>query len=176
MQTFTQRIIGAALLKSSTYEEVEADTSSTGAAMGVVLLSAVAAGIGARGFGGPMSSLPGTALVALLAWGAWAMLTYQIGAKLLPGPETHADFGELLRTIGFASAPGILRIVGVVPVLAMPVFALTAVWMLLAMVVAVRQALDYSSTGRALAVCGLSWLLVLAVVLAFGLFVGPGLI
>ena len=82
-----------------------------------------------------------------MAWAAWALLTYQIGVKLMPEPETRADVGELLRTIGFSAAPGMLRIFGIVPGAAIPAFAITAVWMLVAMIVAVRQALDYKSTG-----------------------------
>ena len=175
MASFTQRIIGATVLDAATYEEVEADRTSTGQAMGVVLLSAVAAGIGARGFGVSISLVPTVAIVALLGWASWALLTYQIGVKLLPGPDTRADVTELLRTIGFASAPGILRIVGVVPAFAAPVFVLTTVWMLLAMIVAVRQALDYSGTLRALAVCGIGWLLTIACILALGLLAAPAL-
>ena len=83
-----------------------------------------------------------------MAWAAWALLTYEIGAKLLPGTNTRVDVYELLRTIGFASAPGMLRIIGVVPALTRPIFFLTAVWMLLAMIVAVRQALDYAYGPR----------------------------
>lgn len=169
--TFTQRLIGALALKAEAYEEVEADRSSTVQAMGVVLLSAAAAGVGARGLGVP--SIATVAVVALIAWVAWAMLIYQIGTRLLPGRNTHADLTELLRTIGFAAAPGILRILGVVPALAAPVFALTAIWMLLAMVVAVRQALDYTSTMRALAVCGLGWVLTIVFVVTLGLLMTP---
>ena len=128
----------------------------------VVILSALAAGIGARGFGGHFAQVPAITVIALLAWAAWAFLTYQIGAKLLPGANTRVDVYELLRTIGFASAPGMLRIIGVVPVLTRPVFAVTTVWMLLSMVIAVRQALDYTSTARAVAVCVIGWALTLA--------------
>ena len=83
------------------------------------------------------------------------------------------DVGELLRTIGFSSAPGLLRVFGVVPDLALPVFALTTAWMLVAMVVAVRQALDYESTWRAVGVCTLGLAFALIIALAFGLFLGP---
>jgi hypothetical protein len=173
--TFVKRLIGATALEAATYEEIEADRTSTGQAMGVVLMSAAAAGIGARGFGAPLSVLPTIAIVALLAWASWSMLTYQIGVRLLAGPDTHADVTELLRTIGFASAPGLLRVLGVVPALTAPVFGLTTVWMLLAMMVAVRQALDYTSTARALAVCVLGCVLTLAFVLVLGLVVSPAL-
>ena len=171
MWKFIHRIIGATVLDAATYEEVEADKSSTGQALVVVLLSAVAAGVGARGYGAPAVQIPMMAILALLAWAAWALLTYEIGVRIMPDPQTRADVTELMRTMGFASAPGMLRVIGVVPAFTTPVFALTAVWMLLAMVVAVRQALDYTTTTRALAVCGLGWALTLAFVLTLGLVV-----
>jgi hypothetical protein len=111
--------------------------------------------------------------LSLIAWAAWALLTYQIGVRLMPEEETRADVGELLRTIGFSSAPGMLRIFGVVPGAAIPAFAVTAVWMLAAMIVAVRQALDYKSTARAIAVCGLGWALAIALAVGLGLVFGP---
>jgi hypothetical protein len=161
------------MLDVATYENVEADRSSTGQAMSVVVLSAMAAGVGAHGFGGSRSLVPAYTAIALIAWAAWALLTYQIGAKLLPNPDTEVDVAQLLRTIGFASAPGILRVVGMVPAMAAPAFGLTSVWMLLAMVVAVRQALDYTSTGRALAVCGIGWGLTLVMLVLFGILAAP---
>lgn len=173
MRTFVQRLIGASVLDRATYEEIEADRGGTGQAMTVVVLSAVAAGIGARGLGGPLSFAPFAGVVALLGWAAWALLTFEIGTRLLPEPGTHADVGELLRTIGFAAAPGLLRIIGVVPAFALPAFVLSAIWMLLAMVVAVRQALDYRSTARAFAVCALGWILTIVVIVVLGLLVSP---
>ena len=172
--TYTQRLIGAAALDSAIYEKVEADRGATAQACAVVLLSSVAAGIGARGLGGVSpSDIAFIAIVSLLAWAAWALLTYEIGVRLLPEPQTSADVGELLRTIGFASAPGILRVFGVLPGVTIPVFAITAVWMLAAMIVAVRQALDYTSTTRAIAVCVLGWVLAIVIAVGIGLVVGP---
>jgi hypothetical protein len=85
-------------------------------------------------------------------------LAYVIGAKLFPDPDTKTDLGEMLRTIGFASSPGVVRVAGVIPGITDGVFVVAAVWMLAAMVVAVRQALDYRSTSRAVGVCVLGWL------------------
>ena len=171
---FVMRLIGALALDPVTYEEVEADRSATGQALLVVVLSSIGAGIGARGFGsGSPRSMVFISAVSLLAWAAWALLTYQIGVKLMPEPQTRADVGELLRTIGFASAPGMLRVFGIVPGAALPAFAITAVWMLVAMIVAVRQALDYTSTARAVAVCALGWALALAIAVGLGLVFSP---
>jgi len=111
--------------------------------------------------------------VALIAWAAWALVTSEIGARRLPEPQTVVDVGELLRTIGFATAPGILRVFGVLPGVTIPVFAVSAVWMLAAMVVAVRQALDYKSTGRAIAVCALGWALAMTLAIVLGVIFGP---
>jgi hypothetical protein len=176
MNSFLQRLIGAAALDSTIYEEVEADRRATGQALTVIILSSLAAGVGSRGLGG--ATLPNAAffgLVSLMAWGAWALLTLQIGGRLLPEPQTSVDVGELLRTTGFAAAPGILRVFGILPGVTIPVFVITAVWMLAAMVVAVRQALDYRSTGRAIIVCVLVWVMAIGLAVALGIFFGPGL-
>jgi hypothetical protein len=174
--TFPIRILGALALDPVIYEEVEADRSATLQALVVVVLSSLSAGLGARGFGS--GSLQGVLFIsglALVGWAAWALLTFQIGARLMPEPQTRADVGQLLRTIGFSAAPGMLRVFGVVPGAAIPAFAITAVWMLAAMIVAVRQALDYESTWRAFAVCALGWSLAIAIAVTIGLFFGPAL-
>ena len=167
MSPFVDRMIRAAKLDVHLYEEVEADKGALGQAMGVVVLSSVASGVGLGEAGGVTGIVAGT-IAALAGWFIWAFLTYFIGTKLLPEPQTRADFGELLRTIGFASAPGVIRVLGIIPAIAPIVFVVAGIWMLVAMVVAVRQALDYHSTFRAIGVCGLGWLvqvIILALVL-----------
>ncbi len=176
MARFIPRLIGSVVLDAAAYEEVEADRSAIWQAMIVVLLSAVATGVGARGLGAPLSLVPGVAIVALITWVAWALLTYQIGVRLFPTADTRSDVGELMRTIGFSSAPGLFRVFGVIPQLATTIFVLTTVWMLCAMVVAVRQALDFSSTRRALAVCVVGWTLMLVFLITLGFWVGPRLL
>ncbi|MFT5694455.1 MAG: hypothetical protein ACI9QQ_000429, partial [Myxococcota bacterium] len=132
--------------------EVEADTATLGQAAAVVTLSSIATGIGTSGLGSPSTLVLGT-LAALVGWFLWAVLIYVIGVKLLPEPQTESDIGELLRTIGFASSPGILRVFGVIPVFGPLILVAASLWMLAAMVVAVRQALDYEGTVRAVGVC-----------------------
>jgi Yip1-like protein len=177
MTTFPHRLMGASVLDVATYEEVEADRTATAQAFAVVIASSLAGGIGAAGFvreGTPLlSGVFFWSAVSLIAWAAWALLVFEIGGRLLPEPETRVDVGELLRTIGFSAAPGMLRVFGIVPELAWPVFALTTVWMLVAMVVAVRQALDYRSTWRAVGVCTLGLAFALIIAFAFGMFLGP---
>jgi hypothetical protein len=172
--TLVQRLIGAAALDSAIYEEVEADASATGQALAVVLASSLAAGLGAHAWGGTtFSNVAFFGTVSLIGWAAWAILNFEIVAHVLAQPQTRVDVGQLLRTTGFASAPGLLRVFGILPGVTLPVFVITAVWMLAAMVVSVRQALDFQSTARAIAVCILGWLLAGAFAIGVGLFFGP---
>jgi hypothetical protein len=156
MIVFAKRMLRAALLRADLYEEVEADRGATGQAFAVVVLSAVATGLGALENSGP-GGLFWHTVIDVVGWYVWAWLTYMIGTRLLPTPETRADVGQLLRTLGFASAPGVLRIAALIDPLAFAVFTVATLWMLVAMVVAVRQALDYTSTGRAVAVCAIGF-------------------
>jgi len=158
MTGFSDRIVRAAKLDVHLYEEVEADKGALGQAMSVVVLSSIAAGVGTIARAGLGGILMGT-ITALVTWYLWACLTYFIGAKLLPESQTRADVGELLRTIGFSSSPGLIRVLGIIPGLASLVFLIASVWMLVAMVIAVRQALDYSSTLRAVGVCFIGWII-----------------
>jgi len=158
MSDFKDRIIRAAKLDVSLYEEVEADTTALKQAMVVVVLSSIAAGIGTIAKGGLRGIIIGT-ILALIGWYIWAYITYFIGTKLLPEPQTKADHGELLRTIGFSSSPGLIRILCIIPGLFGIVSIIASIWMLIAMVIAVRQALDYKSTIRAVAVCIIGWII-----------------
>ena len=167
---FMRRLAGAAMLDPATYEEVEADRGATMQAIGVVVLASLAAGVGARGAAGARPALEffvfGT-IVSLAVWAGFAVLAFQVGARLLPRPETRTDVGELLRTLGFAAAPGLLQVFAVFSGLTVPIFVVAIVWTVAASVIAVRQALDYSSTRRAVAVCGLAWLLALLLTAMF---------
>jgi len=160
-------------LDVNAYEDVEADEGATTHAAITVVLASIAAGVGARRLGSAPGSVLVFGAVALVLWAAWSLLTFEVGARLLPGRRTHSSVGELLRTLGFSVSPGLLLVLGALPGLTLPIFAMVAVWMLVAMIVAVRQALDYSSTGRAIAVCVVGWLLTIAVGLAGGFFLGP---
>jgi len=172
MNRFQDRIFRAAKLDVNLYEEVEADKGAMGQAMAVVVLSSVAAGIGSIGTGGLGGILIGT-VASLAGWYVWAYLTYFIGTKLLPEPQTQSDPGELLRTIGFASSPGLIRILGIIPGLGGVIMVVAALWMLAAMVIAVRQALDYQSTLRAVGVCVIGWAIQLLIIgLFFSIFGG----
>lgn len=156
MANLMNRMIRAARLDAQLYEEVEADREALGQAMGVVILASLAAGVGTALQGGVTGLILGT-LAALISWFVWAYLTYWIGTRLLPESQTQADLGELLRTIGFSSSPGLIRVLGIVPGFGVFTFLAAGVWMLVAMIIAVRQALDYTSTWRAVGVVGIGW-------------------
>jgi len=171
MTSYKDRIIRAAKLDVNLYEEVEADKDALGQATGVVVLSSLAGGIGTIGEMGFGGLLLGT-ITALIGWYVWAYLTYFIGTRVLPEPQTRADHGELLRTIGFSSSPGLIRVLGIIPGLAGIVFTIASIWMLVAMVIAVRQALDYQSTLRAVGVCVIGWIVQTIILVLFAVMFG----
>jgi hypothetical protein len=144
-------MIGAAMLRPATFEEVEADTSATSQALAVVVVVALATGVGAAA-GASIGVVIAGVIGAIVAWALWAFITFWVGTKLLSTPETHADWGQLARALGFAQSPGLLKAFGFIPVLGPAVFLLASIWQLVAMVVAIRQALDYRSIWRAVAV------------------------
>ena len=159
MSGIVMRMTRAALLDTKIYEEVEADRSATPQAFAVVVLASVAAGIGSLENNG-WSGIGYITVAALVGWLVWASLTCFIGTRILPGTETVSDLGELLRTIGFASSPGMLLGFAAIPAISAYVFLVCGFWMLAAMVVAVRQALDYEGRGgtvRAIAVCAIGF-------------------
>ncbi|MDY6855908.1 MAG: hypothetical protein SWO11_14605 [Thermodesulfobacteriota bacterium] len=173
MADLKDRIMRAIKLDIHLYEEVEADRDAMGQAMLVVVLSSVAGGIGGFQAGG-LTGILVTTMGALFSWFLWAYLTYFIGAKLFPEPQTKADPGELLRTIGFSSSPGLIRIIGIIPGLYTIIFFAASIWMLVAMVIAVRQALDYSSTFRAVGVCIVGWIIQLIIFAILFAILGEG--
>ncbi len=152
-QTLIGRMIRAARLDPRLYAEVEADETSIGQAASVVLLAAFAGGINLPG--APFAILFAGLLAALAGWLLFAYVIYLIGAKLLPEPGTKANFGALLRAMGFANAPGVVKLLGIVPELRMLVFFVAMVWVLEATVTAVRHALSYTSPWRAIGVCAI---------------------
>ncbi len=173
MNPFMMRMVRAAKLDVPFYEEVEADQGAMPQAMGVVILSSLAAGVGSVANHALGGMLIGT-LAALGSWYLWAWLTYFIGTRFLAEPQTEADLGQLLRTTGFSSSPGLIRVLGIIPGLGPIIFALASIWMLVTMVVAVRQALDYTSTLRAVGVCAIGWIIQTLILLLLFTLLGGG--
>lgn len=160
MTSFGQRFVGAALLSVPIYEEVEADDTATTQAMAVVVLAALCSGIGLGVRSGVRGLVAGT-LTALFGWFVWAGLTHFIGTRFLPTAQTESTWGQVLRTTGFAAAPGVLRVFYAIPnggILIYIFMVFIWIWMLVAFVIAVRQALDYTSTWRAVGVCLAGWM------------------
>ena len=168
MMAFTYRLMGAAMLDGGTYEQIESDRRANWQAVAVVVMASVAAGFGAHmEVWGGLGGFVRVSAISLVAWIAWAVLALQIGSRVLPQRQTRSDTGEMMRTLGFATAPGILQVFGMIPGVQAPVLAITSLWMFAAMVVALKHALDYTSLGRALAVCAIAAVIVL--VFAFGI-------
>jgi len=161
------RMRGAAMLDIATYEEVEHDDNLTTQAAIVVLIAALARGVG--GFNNGENGIIVGVVAALFSWLVWAGITYLIGDKLLKGTAT---WGELLRTLGYAQAPAVLLIFGFVPVLGNVLGAVVGIWLLVTGIVAIRQALDFD-TGKALITAFLGWLVAVAIPL---LVIGGALI
>jgi hypothetical protein len=158
-------MIRAARLDPTLYDEVKADPRALPQAIFVVVLAAVATGIG---FGqGDLGSIGLGMLFALLGWCFTAYLAHFIGTRLLPEPQTDAAPTELLRTLGFSNSPGIVRMLAAIPDLTIFVMLATTVWMICASVIAIRQGLSYQSTARAVGVYAAIQLLLIPLVLLF---------
>jgi hypothetical protein len=166
MMNFINRVIRAIKLDAQVYEEVEADQSALIQSMMVVVLSSMAGGFGFI-FRFGLSGIFTGIMMTLVGWFVWAYLIYLVGTKILPEVQTQADPGQLLRTIGFASAPGPIRVLGIVPLLGNFIAIVSSIWILIAMIIATRQALDYKSTVRAIMVCLIGWFLQWLIYLLF---------
>jgi hypothetical protein len=167
------RMIRAARLDASLYEEVEADNTATTQALMVVVISSICSGIGTAigqaiaGHGGMRigTGLFGGLFSALIAWFIWSLITYVIGTKVFGGT---ASFDELLRTLGFSNSPGVLLILSFIPLLGGVISFVVWFWGLAAMVIAVRQALDFS-TGKAVLTCIVGWIAALVTLVIIGI-------
>lgn len=169
-RSFGARLIGAARLDADVYEEVEADTRATPQAALVVMLSAAAVAVGGLKTG--LLPVVSGVFAELLGWLVWSGITYLIGAKALGGVAT---WGELRRTIGFAQAPGLLSVLRAVPTLEQPVVHIVRLWKLIAVIVAIRQALDVG-TGRAIVTAALGFIAYVALAAGVMLLVGAPIV
>ncbi len=161
------RMLGAALLRVDTYEEVEHDRSATIQALFVVVVVAIAAGVGGV-LNGDVDWVNGVifgAVRGLIGWAVWALVTWLVGATILKTPNTEAEWGQLARGTGFAQTPGILTVFIFIPVVGLMIAAMAFFWQFAAMVIAVRQCLDFTSTLRAFFVILISFIVVLAVLI-----------
>lgn len=163
--------MGVLVLDPVTFEDVEADRGAGGQAAAVVLLACIAGGVAAVGSSSMTLVTFAIGMAATLgAWMVWALLITAIGTRLVPEPQTSSRPAELMRTMGFAAAPGVFLAFGAMRSAAPFAFALASIWMVAATVLAVKQALDYRSLGRAVVVCVVAWLV------TFGIIAGAGLL
>ena len=168
---FISRIFRAIKIDIELFEEVEKDKKATFQAGSVVVLSSLAAGVGSIHLGA--SNFLIAPALSLLSWYVWAYIIYFVGVKLFGDNKTKSNHGELLRTIGFSSAPGLIRIFGFTPELMSITFIGAGIWMLVAMVIAVRQALDYQSTWRAIGVVVIGFLVQAIILIVLLRIFGP---
>jgi len=156
-----KRIMRAALLDKEFYKEVEADPSLNQEALMIVVAVSVIGGIGSF-FAGLIAGKPGAAFLALIVTSAigvanyyvWAYVTFYIGTNLFEG---DADPGELLRVLGYASAPQLLGLLGFIPCIGWLIALAGAVWALVAGFYGIREALDLDTTETLITVV-LGWL------------------
>jgi len=155
--TVTERVTGVLALRPSVFEEIEADTTANAQAFAIVVLASLAAGLGG-GLGGGAVGMMRETIGAVVGWVMWAGVTYVLGARLMPEPETRTDMGELLRVIGYSYAPSFFALFAGLPLVGYGIRVVVDFWLLATTVLAVRQALDYKSTLRAFAVVLIGWL------------------
>jgi hypothetical protein len=165
MADLTGRMIGAMKADVKTLTEIEADPSAMGQAVTVIVIAGIASLVGNVFRSGVIVGV--TSLIAsLLGYALFSFLVFLIGTKLMPEPATKADFSEAFRVIGFAASPGVFNVLAIIPILGPLISFVVGIWSLVIAVVAVREVLDYSNTGRAIIVC-----LIAAVICWFVLFI-----
>jgi hypothetical protein len=149
--TFGDRVVGAMKLEPNAFEDVERDATAIGQSVGVIVLAAVSAGIGNVYYGG-LTGIVSGAFLSVISFLVWSLIIWLVGTKLMPEPATKADYPETFRVLGFAASPGLASVITIIPILGWILLFLIWLWQIAAMVVAVRQVLDYSTTGKAIVV------------------------
>jgi len=149
--TFGDRVVGAMKLDPAAFEDVERDTTAIGQSVGVIALAAVAAGIGNVYYGG-LTGIVSGAFMSIIGFLVWSLIIWLVGTKVMPEPATKADYPETFRVLGFSAAPGLASVVTIIPILGWLLMLAIWLWQIAAMVIAVRQVLDYSTTGKAIIV------------------------
>jgi len=149
--TFGDRVVGAMKLDPNAFEDVERDTTAIGQSVSVIALAAVAAGIGNVYYGG-LTGIVSGAFMSIIGFLVWSLIIWLVGTKVMPEPATKADYPETFRVLGFSAAPGLASVVTIIPILGWLLMLVIWLWEIAAMVIAVRQVLDYSTTGKAIIV------------------------
>src|SRR5262245_40416192 len=179
MASFQDRVVGAMRLQAATFEDIEHDPTAISQSATVVVAAAAASLVGSLVWGFFAGTWVATILFALLGWAVSSAVVWLIGTRLMPGKNTEADYQQVLRVVGFAQAPGLFSVLGIIPILGWIVRFVVWIWTLVALVVAVRQALDYDDTLKAVIVCVIAWVVMLVAwtmvgILGFGAAVATG--
>src|SRR6476469_5290980 len=152
MASLGERMVGAMKADVKTFQEIEADPAAIGQAVTVIVIAGVASLIGnvfRSGVVGGMMAL----ILSLISYALWSLLVVLIGTKVMPEPATKADFNEAFRVVGFTASPGVFNVLAIIPFLGPLISFVISLWMIVIGVIAVREVLDYSNTGRAIIVC-----------------------
>ena len=173
MASFQDRVMGAMRLEAATFEEIEHDRTAVSQAALVVLGAAISGVIGTIRYGFFGGAIVATIVFAFIGWGVGAAVVWLVGTRLMPGRNTEADFQQVLRVVGFAQAPGLFSVLGIIPYLGWLIRFAIGIWTLIALVIAVRQALDYDDTLKAVLVCVIAWVIMFVVMMMVG-FLGFG--
>ena len=177
MASLAERMTGAMKADVKTFREIEADPTAMGQAVTVIVIAGVASIIGNVWRVGVAAGVM-TLIANLIGYALWTLLVVLIGTKVMPEPTTKADFSEAFRVIGFTASPGVFNVLAIIPFLGPLISFAVWIWMVVIGVVAVREVLDYSNTGRAIIVCLIAvvicWIIVSIVLLP--LFVGSALV
>ena len=158
MSLFLIRLFRAAKLDAGLYEEVIADTGTMFQAMMAVFIYSAASAYGGFARGG-VAGINFGMITTIIGWYIWAFSAYFVGRRFLPEAETEGNRKAVLRAMGFASAPGLIRLLGLIPNMAGTTLLIASVWMFVAAVVAIKQAMNYQSIYRAAGVCMIGWII-----------------
>ena len=158
MNLFLNRLFRAAKLDAGLYREVIADTGTMFQAMMAVFIYCAASAYGGFGRAG-VAGINFGLMTTLLGWYVWAFSAYFVSRRLFPEAETKGDRKAVLRAMGFASSPGLIRLLGLIPDFVGVSLLIASIWMFLAAVVAIKQAMNYKSIYRAAGACAIGWII-----------------
>jgi hypothetical protein len=171
--SYGERLRGALLLDPRTYRDVEQDTNANGQAALTVVLAALAAGIGAILGRNLLQNALGAAVSSIVEWVIFAFVAYFVGTSLFSSDRTSVTPGQVLRTVGFAQAPKLILVLGIIPLIGWIAGIVAFFWFILAAITALREAFEFD-TGRAIGT-GIVALIVIAIIdIILGVFFGLG--
>lgn len=174
--SYTDRLRGALMLDAGTYRDVEQDTAANGQAALTIVLAALAAGIGVILSRDVVQNVLGVIISSVLQWVVFSFVAYFVGTSLFSNGQTSVTPGQVLRTIGFAHAPKLLLVLGIIPLVGWIVGLVVFFWFLAAAITALREAFEFD-TGRAIGtgVVALIGILIVDIILAVVFGIGSAL-